>query len=251
MDVDAGRILASYRMDVAARRVVPPGSTVKPLSLLALLDAGLVSARTTVMCPRTVRLGGRTLDCAHDTGLGPIDGAKALAYSCNHFFITVSGPAPADLLTRAFQRAGFSSLSGKWPTEVAGTVAQTGTREAAQLLSIGEDNVGVTPLALAEAYRGLARRLQRAGNTADIRLVLRGLEMAVENGTGRLAASKDMQVAGKTGTSRGHAWFAGFAPAAVPEIVVVVFVEQGRGGDDAAPVAGKIFDSFSASKGRR
>jgi cell division protein FtsI/penicillin-binding protein 2 len=56
-------------------------------------------------------------------------------------------------------------------------------------------------------------------------------------------------VAGKTGTSAGHAWFAGFAPAERPEVVVVVFLESGTGGADAAPVAGTVFRAWADGRG--
>jgi cell division protein FtsI/penicillin-binding protein 2 len=61
------------------------------------------------------------------------------------------------------------------------------------------------------------------------------------------------RVAGKTGTAPAeqgqwtHAWFAGFAPAGKPEIVLVVFLEKGRGGSDAAEVAREIFAAFAAN----
>jgi len=249
LEVETGRILASYRMDVAARRVVPPGSTVKPFTLMALMDAGLVTEKTALICPLTNRIGDRKLDCSHASGLGPIDPVMALAYSCNHFFIRNSEHLPMDSLYRAFSRAGFNSLTGRWRSEIAGVVQQPGSKEAMQLMSIGEDSVGVTPLALAEAYRTLAQRLRNPQEvTAELRLVAQGLESAVEVGTGQLAASKEMRVAGKTGTAGGHAWFAGFAPAGRPEIVVVVFLERGRGGSDAAPIAGRMFAGYSASK---
>lgn len=57
--------------------------------------------------------------------------------------------------------------------------------------------------------------------------------------------------AGKTGSAqRGenedpHAWFAGFAPASDPEIVVVVYVEAGgSGGATAAPIARRLMDYY-------
>ena len=61
-----------------------------------------------------------------------------------------------------------------------------------------------------------------------------------------------MKVAGKTGTALAdegpwtHAWFAGYAPAENPEIVLVVFLEKGHGGTDAASVAREIFAAFAA-----
>src|SRR5215471_8411042 len=41
LDVHDGQVLASYHMDVAARRLVVPGSTIKPFTLMALFDSGL------------------------------------------------------------------------------------------------------------------------------------------------------------------------------------------------------------------
>jgi penicillin-binding protein A len=73
----------------------------------------------------------------------------------------------------------------------------------------------------------------------------------VNAGTGQAANSKIVQVAGKTGTFGGHAWFAGFAPAESPEMVVVVFLERGTGGADAAPIAGRIFDTYYTSHSSR
>lgn len=73
------------------------------------------------------------------------------------------------------------------------------------------------------------------------------LRMAVEWGTGTAAAVPGLAVAGKTGSAenpRGipHAWFAGYAPADRPALVVVAFVEHGfRGGVSAAPIAKAIF----------
>src|SRR5713226_900782 len=65
LDVETGQVLASYHMDVAARRLVPPGSAVKPFTLMALMEAGLVEEETSLFCPRTVRIGTHILDCSH------------------------------------------------------------------------------------------------------------------------------------------------------------------------------------------
>jgi peptidoglycan glycosyltransferase len=74
-----------------------------------------------------------------------------------------------------------------------------------------------------------------------------------EGGTGAGARIPGAAIAGKTGTaqlvrdsdsSRGqdHAWFAGYAPADDPRVVVVVLVERGgTGGRVAAPIAREIF----------
>jgi peptidoglycan glycosyltransferase len=65
----------------------------------------------------------------------------------------------------------------------------------------------------------------------------------VKSGTGTAASLSGVQVAGKTGTAEvagaePHAWFAGFAPAENPQVVVAVLVENGgTGGSVAAPIA--------------
>src|SRR5690606_11575342 len=54
--------------------------------------------------------------------------------------------------------------------------------------------------------------------------------------------------AGKPGSAQtataAHGWFAGFAPAADPEIVVVVFAEHGESGARTAPIAREIMDGY-------
>lgn len=80
-------------------------------------------------------------------------------------------------------------------------------------------------------------------------------------GTGGNARVPAVNVAGKTGTVQvvaqsgwkqklpfkytDHAWFASFAPADNPELVVVVFVEHGGGGStNAAPLAKEMFETY-------
>ena len=81
-----------------------------------------------------------------------------------------------------------------------------------------------------------------------------------DGGTGGQARIPGLDVAGKTGTAQtvansksekgqDHAWFAAFAPAKAPEVVVVVLVERGgHGGDTAAPIARKIFNAIFFEK---
>jgi penicillin-binding protein 2 len=81
------------------------------------------------------------------------------------------------------------------------------------------------------------------------------MRQAALSGTARPAAVPGVAVAGKTGTaeygpllSNGkyatHGWFAGYAPANDPEIAVIIFLDQGVGQDDAAPIAGRIFQYY-------
>lgn len=76
-----------------------------------------------------------------------------------------------------------------------------------------------------------------------------GMRAVVERGSGRAAAVEGVAIAGKTGSAenpRGkpHAWFAGFAPAHAPRLLVVAFIEHGfRGGIAAAPVVRQVFEA--------
>jgi len=82
-------------------------------------------------------------------------------------------------------------------------------------------------------------------------------------GTGKTARIEGWDVAGKTGTAqvvrqetwtdnedlppehRDHAWFASYAPAEDPRLVVVVFVEHGGAGSRAAaPIAKALYEKF-------
>ena len=87
-----------------------------------------------------------------------------------------------------------------------------------------------------------------------------GLDGAVNDprGTAHGIASENLRIAGKTGTIHGtpdggatsssskpNAWFASFAPADNPKVVVVVFVARGgTGGSAAAPLARQALDAW-------
>jgi penicillin-binding protein 2 len=83
--------------------------------------------------------------------------------------------------------------------------------------------------------------------------VFSGLEHAVQYGMAHEAEPVGITAAGKTGTAAGaagpqaHGFFAGYAPAEKPEIVLVVFLENGRGGD-AAAIAAPIFTAYGKTR---
>jgi penicillin-binding protein 2 len=219
----------------------------KPFTLMALVDAGLLTEDTGLMCPMKVRIGTHVLDCSHPATTGPMDAVRALAYSCNYFFTNLAARLPLDALPREFSQFGLASVTGKWSTEIPGSIQAPKSVPQVQLMAVGEEGIRVTPLGLAEAYRGLVRPLRDPLSvTPGLRLALKGMEAVVSNGTATSAASRNVEVAGKTGSLAGHGWFVGFAPAERPEIVLVIFVEQGTGGKDAAPLAGRIFDTYFA-----
>jgi len=253
VDVQSGRVVAAYHLDVAARRVVHPGSAIKPFTLLALLQAGKLDANTALMCKRTVSIAGHKLDCTHPATPEALIPASALAYSCNSYFTSVAARLSPAQLHESLVESGFSSRTGMAPNEAAGYVALSDSLEELQLQAIGEWGIGVTPLQLLHGYLGLARLAQ---TDADGKLhpIFQGLQQSVSYGMGRMAQpNAPMKVAGKTGTALAnegpwtHAWFAGYAPAENPQIALVIFLEKGHGGTDAAGVAREIFAAFAAT----
>ncbi len=253
LDVATGRILAAYRLDVAARRLAFPGSSIKTFTLLALLQAGKVDSHTALICKRPLTIAGHELDCTHPDAHHPLDPSEALAYSCNSYFTSVATRVPPEQLRKAFLDDGFGSPTGMVKKEATGSVTLASTPEQLQLQAIGEWGVRITPLELLHAYRDLAA-LADGEADANLQIVLAGLEGSASYGMGRLAQPESaIRVAGKTGTSLAeegpwtHAWFAGWAPAVKPQIVLVVFLEKGTGGVDAAGAARTIFAEYAES----
>lgn len=149
-------------------------------------------------------------------------------------------------------------------------------------MAIGQGDCLVTPLQVARAYSVIANggylvrphliaRIEgyedyhpspdarpvglRAETIAAIRDGMKAV--VAPGGTAGRIASADFPIAGKTGTAeaaRGeaHAWFAGFAPADQPRVVVVVVIEHaGAGSAAAAPVARHVLDATLLSPERR
>jgi penicillin-binding protein 2 len=156
-------------------------------------------------------------------------------------------------------------------------------------MSIGQGQVLVTPMQVARFMSAVAnggvlwkprlvQRIERPGKGVvwnDTGRVMGHVELSPvvwaflrrslwgvvnEGGTGGAARLPGIDVAGKTGTAQmiaksksekgqDHAWFASFAPANDPEVVVVVMAEGGgKGGQVAAPIAKKILNTIFLEK---
>ena len=257
LDARSGHMLAAYHPQVAARRLAYPGSSIKPFTLLALLDAGKVDAHTALVCKRPLTIAGHKLDCPHPASAEPLDPVAALAYSCNFYFTSVATRLTPQQLRDSFVRDGFGSVTGLAPNEAAGNVALAHSPEELQLQAIGEWGIKITPLELVRAYRNLALLSQTNGDAKSAALLSEGLQGSVAYGMARAAQpASAMKAAGKTGTARveegawTHGWFAGYAPADHPAIVLVVFLENGHG-SDAAAIAREIFEAIVDSAAMR
>lgn len=218
-----GKVLRLDHPEAVRGRALAPGSAVKPIVLPALANA------RTAVCRGQLRLGDRVLDCTHVPQIGPIDAETALAASCNSWFAQMASRSDPALLQRTLLRAGAEARLARDAEEL-------------QLQALGLEAVRFTPMALAEAYR----RIALSGDLT----VRRALARSAREGTSRLASPARFEVAGKTGTAPGAAWFAGYAPILDPRVVVVVQLPYGRGGSDAAPLAREIFEWWRNSSSR-
>jgi cell division protein FtsI/penicillin-binding protein 2 len=253
LNVRSGQVLAAFHLEVAARRLAFPGSSIKTFTLMALLEAGKVDQHTALVCKRQLSIGGHKLDCTHPQTAQPLDPSVALAYSCNSYFTGAATRLTPAQLHDSLVGDGFGSRTLLAPEEVAGNVALAQSPEQLQLQAIGEWGINVTPLELVGAYRNVA--LLQSRHDENLVPLFEGLQQSASYGMGREAQpAGSMKVAGKTGTAPAdegpwtHAWFAGYAPADHPEIVLVVFLEKGHGGTDAAGVAREIFTAFADSR---
>jgi penicillin-binding protein 2 len=90
-------------------------------------------------------------------------------------------------------------------------------------------------------------------SSADLAAIRQGLRLVVSGSTGtanQVFEGFPIAVAGKTGTAQAppgsaEAWFAAYAPADNPQIVVVAVVEHGgHGSSVAAPVVRSVLEEY-------
>jgi len=259
----------------AVSGLYPPGSVFKIIVASAGLQTGTVTPETEFVDTGSVTLGGYEVNNFGDKVYGKHTFTKAFASSINTTFAKLGVDLGADTLASYAADFGFGE-SFPWRLGGAKSVfpdpAKMDTAHVAQA-SIGQGAVLSTPLLMALAASAVANEgeimkpyivdqvLSYNGALVDktspgvwlkpitpgTAATMRDLMIEVVNsGTGTAAALKGVQVAGKTGTAEvanntSHAWFAGFAPAEDPKVVVVVLVENsGSGGSVAAPIAKQV-----------
>ncbi|BCB87404.1 hypothetical protein Psuf_047170 [Phytohabitans suffuscus] len=92
---------------------VPPGSTFKMVSALALLDNGSVTLDTKVDCPKNATVDGRSYKNSHDMALGTVPFRVDFARSCNTAFVGLAPSSATTAWPRPAARWG-SRASGTW-----------------------------------------------------------------------------------------------------------------------------------------
>lgn len=241
LDARTGKMLAGARLNEASRAA--PGSVLKPFFLVQALRYHLIYPQTTLMCRRVLRIGGRNVDCTHPQNEVAFDAEQALAYSCNSYFAEMAKRFTPEDAATALQGYGIPKSS------ILRTPADA---QQLQLFVLGLEGVSITPMQLAQAYRKLADEFMKLPPTSPMQPVVHGLEDSVTYGMAHNAYVNGLPIAGKTGTASGpgqsctHGWFAGYAPAKSPKVVVIVYLPRGNGAD-AAHLAQLFFSEYKGS----
>lgn len=269
-----GELLADWNSPVAFGRSFPPGSTAKLVETTAALEEGLISRGERVFCQGVPELLGEPFRCSHPPPNAPYDLVSALANSCNYYFAALSTRLTSRQLAHWYAVFGFGNpLPGGPPEASPGQVRVGETEVERARAALGEGAILATPVQLLLAYSAIASRgrvyLLRRSFSGSKRTLLRrvplrprtfeilsaGLEECVQSGTGQAATVPGIAVAGKTGTATAldgsgatHAWFVGYAPATVPEVALVIFLDRGTGARDAAPLAGSVLKQYFEMK---
>ena len=199
-------------------------------------------------------------------GHGPIDLRRALAVSCNPYFQWVGQQLGYERIQRYAHLLGLGEPSGINVTgETAGRIPSSVGVDKVAMLSSHAEGVATSAVQLAVLLVGHAQR--RGGAAADPVLgpqdfvarerwrlpagtrfdgLAEGFLAAVNEGSASPAFDPDVAIAGKTGTCSALGWFASYAPAERPQVVVVVFLRHGSG-HSASAVAGRMFRELFAT----
>ena len=255
--------------------VYEPGSTVKPLTLVAALESGEFDIDTIIdTSPGRIKIGDKVLPDPRN--YGPISVSRVIEKSSQVGVTKMAQAVGHESIIDVFQRFGLGQATGtEFPGERSGRLPDHDFWSAIdQVTPAFGYGLLVTPLQLAHAYSAFANdgRLVpltllaadeapskgRQVVSPDIaRKVITVLHRVTgDEGTAKRASVPGFSVGGKTGTvhkvgSTGYlddryvALFAGVSPIESPRYVTVVVIDEPKGdvyggGAAAAPVFSRI-----------
>ena len=278
----------------------PPGSVFKLVNGLIGLQEGVFTPSTQYPCNLGYHFGKRKLGChAHKS---PVNFEESIMMSCNAYYCYVLRDILENKKYENIEEAmnkwkeyvmsfGFGrKLGSDFPSELAGFIPDAayynkhyrkGGWKATTVisLSIGQGEIGCTPLHLANLCATLANRghyyiphiIKDSENvtidpkykerqytmvdTVHFQKVISGMYRAVNSGygsggTASIAAVDGLEICGKTGTAQNphgddHSVFICFAPKDNPKIAVAAYVENGGfGAAYAAPIASLLTEMY-------
>jgi penicillin-binding protein 2 len=250
MDPYTGRVMALVNPKRGMATAYQPCSVFKIVVAIAGLTEGVITPETTYNCT-----GG----CWLWPGHGIVDLRRAIAQSCNPYFERVGEKLGYEKVHHYAELLGLGNPSGiNLEGEATGRIpvsvraSQVG-HLSSHAAGIATSAVQLAVLMSATINGGIIFQPQVSGPDGfearerwrlPAGTVLGGLTdgfvSAVNEGSASTAFDPDVIVGGKTGTCSGVGWFASYAPADRPEVVIVVFVNPGSG-HLASTVAGRIY----------
>ena len=267
---------ADRRRNRAVTDTYEPGSTFKLVTVAAALQEGIVNPRTSFRLAPSLEVADRVIREAHSRGTQRMTVRQIVEYSSNIGTITIAQRLGEGRLASWIDRFGFGETTGiDFPGESAGFALPLDQWSGSTIgtVPIGH-GIAVTPVQMARAYSVIAnggrlvrphlidridgrnvaaRKSRRVVSRAVAGQMLSMLRGVVVEGTGTEAAISGYTVAGKTGTaakiepsgrystSRYVATFVGLVPASKPRLVVMVMVDEPRGGYYGGTVAAPAF----------
>ena len=284
----------------AVQASYPPGSVFKLVNGLIGLQEGTLTPETAYPCSQGYHFGNRKLGC--HIHRSPLVLEEAIMMSCNGYFCYVlknilenkkyRGIGEAlDKWNDYVQSFGFGhKLGSDFPAELGGTLPTSkrynriygkgGWKFTTIIsISIGQGEVGVTPLQIANLAATVANRgwyriphIVKASegvgidpkyyekqytmvDTTNFKKVTQGMWRAVNSGfgsggTASIAAVPGLDICGKTGTAQNprgadNSVFICFAPKDDPKIAVAAYIENaGFGATWAAPIASLLVEKY-------
>ncbi len=260
-----------------------PGSIVKMITQIAILESGKFDFNTSHYCPGFYQFGDRIYGCWYTEGHGNVNITEAMAMSCDVFFYKAVQLIDIDILYNYFKSFGFGNKTNiDIPNELFGLVPNSdymykrygkyGWSKGTLLnLAIGQGELLVTPIQVLN-YINLISTKGKSPNCHFVfvdnlpenfkpeldeiiwKRVHKGMRDAIidKKGTGKNSDPNidGLTVYGKTGTAENphgdnHAWFAGWADYQKTRYSVVILLENaGSGGSVAAPFASEIFNEL-------
>ncbi len=269
-----GKIKSERARNRALTDVFEPGSTLKPFTVAAALEAGRISPDTIFQtAPGTLTIGKATIRDSHREG--PLTVSQVIQKSSNVGSAKIALSLPPETLWEILSQSGFGVSTGSgFPGEVTGRLRPHKTwRPIEQATMSYGHGISVSLIQLARAYtlfsaEGELKPVsllkldapttgERVISRATALAVSRMLEMVVRpGGTAPRAQISGYRVAGKTGTAHklegnGYAkdryisTFVGYAPASNPRLIIAVMLDEPSagqyfGGVVAAPVFSQV-----------
>lgn len=248
-----------------------PGSTMKPFTIAAVLEAGKVTPQTMINTENGVfNIEGRTIHDSHPEAQLTV--AQVIQKSSNVGAAKMALSLPPEMFWRNLNQDGFGETTGSgFPGEAAGKLRDYKTWRPIEQATMAYGNgISVNLLQLARAYTVFAndgellpvsllkedkppvgKRVYSAKTAQEVRDML---QLVVQpGGTAPQARVNGYTVAGKTGTAHklengryvDHyvASFIGMAPASNPRLIVAVKVDDPSGQYYGGEVAGPVFSN--------